>query len=176
MLVRHYATAFYQLLKETQMRKVASALLLLALTACGSAATGTDSTGASTPAASPAPSAVASPAASAPMPSMSGELTAPEGSAASGDSSAVDLKGSQMLAAKLNTSADTLKLVSKEQTEWSDSSLGCPDPATMYMQVITPGWKLTYNDGARDYDVRSNQDGSLMVWCDGGAPKTLPQP
>lgn len=158
------------------MRKIALALLLIVLTACGGStpATGTDSTGGAPTAAVPSASAPAVDA-SAPSPSLSGDLNS-DASPAAGEAAALDLKGSTMLAANVNVSPDTLKLVSKEQTEWSDSSLGCPDPGTMYMQVITPGWKLTYNDGARDYDVRSNQDGSIMVWCESGGPKTLPQP
>lgn len=166
------------------MRKLAFALLLLTLTtltACGAAAppTGNDSTGAASapPAASDAPAASAS-AASEPAASSAAESPAPitlVGSPA-GDAAAPEARATAMLSAQINKSADTLKLVNKQQIEWSDGSLGCPDPATMYMQVITPGYKLIYNDGTRDYEVHTDNSGKRAVWCENGKPQAINQP
>ncbi len=81
-----------------------------------------------------------------------------------------------MLAAHLNAKPESLKLVSREQTEWSDGSLGCPAPDMMYTQAIVPGYKLTFNDGTRTYDVHTDTEGNSVVWCENGSPKQIPQP
>jgi hypothetical protein len=79
----------------------------------------------------------------------------------------------QQLAVTLGQAADTLTLVSKERVEWSDSALGCPQRGMMYMQVITPGYKLTFNDGTRTYDIHTGRQGSPAIWCDHGRSKRL---
>ena len=150
------------------MRKLALALLVLTLTACGSAqtTTGTDSTGAS----SPASSDVTLPE---PVPSQAPS----SGGAIGGDASSGDQVERQALAAlqtqfKLDTSG--FKLVNKEQVEWNDGSLGCAAPDMMYTQVITPGYKLTYSDGSQTYELHTNNDASQVVWCKNGKPQTTP--
>jgi hypothetical protein len=76
------------------------------------------------------------------------------------------------LAAQTGVQAGNLQLQSAQATEWSDGSLGCPDPATSYIQVITPGYKMVFTDGTRTYDVHAGQNGRA-VWCDNGTPKSL---
>jgi cytoskeletal protein RodZ len=66
-----------------------------------------------------------------------------------------------------------LTVKSIEEQEWSDSSLGCPDPAAIYLAVITPGYKIVLADGTSEFDVHTNSDGSLMVWCNNGRPVML---
>ena len=162
------------------MRKLALAFLLVTLTACGSAATGngTDSTGATAPSAAASPAVVASPQASPveiDIPvnaSPSGKLSTDSG----GNSPTLETRASAALAAHLNKSSDALTLVSKEPTEWSDGSLGCPRPDTMYIQVITSGYKLTYSDGAQTYAIHTDESGTQTVWCENGQPQEIPQP
>ncbi len=43
------------------------------------------------------------------------------------------------LARRLGLAPEAIRLVSVEAVEWSDASLGCPQPGMMYAQVITPG-------------------------------------
>jgi hypothetical protein len=43
-------------------------------------------------------------------------------------------------AAKMGVDASKLTVVHLEQREWSDTSLGCPEPGRVYAQVVTPGW------------------------------------
>ena len=38
-------------------------------------------------------------------------------------------------------------LVSIQKVEWSDGSLGCPQPGVSYMQVITPGYRVALKAG-----------------------------
>ncbi len=149
------------------MRRIMLAVMLGALTACGGATsgTGTDSTGATAPSAvastAPVPSASATSAA-APVAEASALGGSASGNLATGGTAggSIEAQASSMLARQLNTTTESLKLISKEQTEWSDGSLGCPKPDMMYTQAIVPGYKLTYNDGARAYDVHTPRSGT----------------
>lgn len=157
------------------MRKLSLALLLLALTACGGGtpATGSDSTGATSSAVASAeavPSAVASPMA---VPSENATSIGTIGGNMGGGEAggAIEQQALQTLQTQFGVNTAAFTLQGKEQTEWSDGSLGCPDPAAMYMQVITPGYKLTYTDGARTYELHTNDSGSQVVWCENGKPR-----
>jgi hypothetical protein len=46
------------------------------------------------------------------------------------------------LAQRLNIPEARLILVRAEAVDWPDSSLGCPQPGMMYLQVVTPGYRL----------------------------------
>jgi hypothetical protein len=46
-----------------------------------------------------------------------------------------------------------LKLLAGEQTQWSDSSLGCPQPGAMYTQAITTGYVLRFADRNATHEV-----------------------
>jgi hypothetical protein len=48
-----------------------------------------------------------------------------------------------MLARKFNAPADAIHLFSILSVEWSDGSLGCPQPGVGYQQVITPGYQIS---------------------------------
>jgi hypothetical protein len=54
------------------------------------------------------------------------------------------------------------------EMQFSDSSLGCPQPGLMYLQVITPGYQFTLTVDGKSYDVRTNRQGTTAVVC--GAP------
>ncbi len=69
------------------------------------------------------------------------------------------------LAQQTGLALSDLTLQSAREVEWSDSSLGCPDPATMYMQVITPGSQIVFESGGETFYVHTNADGSTMVLC-----------
>jgi hypothetical protein len=86
----------------------------------------------------------------------------------------VEATVAQALAQQSGADVDGLQLTDKVAQEWSDSSLGCPDPATMYMQVITPGYKLTFSDGSKTYEVHTNEAGTNAVLCENGTPTVLP--
>jgi hypothetical protein len=42
--------------------------------------------------------------------------------------------------------ASDLKLLTSEEVQWNDSSLGCPQPGALYAQVITSGHVLRFAD------------------------------
>ncbi len=81
------------------------------------------------------------------------------------------------LANHLNVISSTLTLSSSLMIEWTDSSLGCPDPARSYLQVITPGFLLTFVDAARTpYAIHTTDAGTPLIWCDAGTPIELQVP
>ena len=135
----------------------------------GSASAG----GSSSPSASASTSASASEAAdssASAAPSASGSAGAVAGDL--GAQGRIVLQAITQLAAQTGVQASDLSLQTVEATEWSDGSLGCPDPATSYIQVITPGYKVVLTDGTRTYDIHASQQGNV-VWCDNGTPRSL---
>ncbi len=75
------------------------------------------------------------------------------------------------LAKERNVQAEDLRLVSIEQQEWSDSSLGCPEPGMMYAQVITPGYLVVFETGGDRYEVHTDKNGRA-VFCEKGTSRT----
>lgn len=49
----------------------------------------------------------------------------------------------ETLAAHLNIPMDSIRVDTVRAVEWPDSSLGCPQPGEAYLQVITPGHRIT---------------------------------
>ena len=62
----------------------------------------------------------------------------------------------QDLAKKLGLPLGAIRVVSVEAVEWSDASLGCPQPGMMYAQVITPGFRVVL--AAKDQTVEYHTD------------------
>lgn len=71
------------------------------------------------------------------------------------------------LARALGCAAQDLNVVSVDEVEWSDSSLGCPQPGMMYMQVITPGYRVVLEHGGQQYTMHTDS-GRRAVRCDSG--------
>ena len=49
----------------------------------------------------------------------------------------------ETLAAELNIQAQEIRVDSIRAIDWSDSSVGCPQPGQAYLQVITPGHRIS---------------------------------
>ncbi len=60
------------------------------------------------------------------------------------------------LAEKLNLQVENIRLVKQEAVDWSDSSLGYPEEGMMYMQVITPGFRIILNAEGKLYEYHSD--------------------
>lgn len=58
-----------------------------------------------------------------------------------------------VLAKDLKLSKDKIRVDTVRDIEWNDSSVGCPKPGQAYMQVITPGHKITLRVGKKFYFV-----------------------
>lgn len=55
------------------------------------------------------------------------------------------------LAAYKSIPASKIRFVSATETQFNDSSLGCPEPGMSYLQVITPGWSIKLAIGGDSY-------------------------
>jgi hypothetical protein len=69
------------------------------------------------------------------------------------------------LASELGIDADDIELVEVEAVEWANSSLGCPQEGMMYLQVITPGYRLTLEADGQTY-VYHTDGGQVVVHCE----------
>ncbi|MCY3989749.1 MAG: hypothetical protein OXF50_00810 [Caldilineaceae bacterium] len=71
--------------------------------------------------------------------------------------------------------SDAITVVSTEEMEWSDTSLGCPDPDTMYAQVITPGYLIVLeSDGNTfNYHTAADPEGPLVQCTEDGTPASV---
>jgi hypothetical protein len=56
-----------------------------------------------------------------------------------------------------------IQVVSEERKEWSDASLGCPQPDMMYPQVITDGYQIILEAQGKTYDYRAGRNDFFML-------------
>ncbi len=63
------------------------------------------------------------------------------------------------LASRLNIAPETIIVRAVESVDWSDASLGCPQPGYMYAQVITPGYRITLEAGGQTYAYHTSLRG-----------------
>ncbi len=69
------------------------------------------------------------------------------------------------LAAELGLSTAEVTVLSYETVDWPDSSLGCPQPGTAYIQVITPGYRVILQARGQQYEVHTDDVGQATVIC-----------
>jgi hypothetical protein len=84
-------------------------------------------------------------------------------------------KAKEDLAQRLSISKDQIILVETIEVEWSDSSLDCPQPDMLYLQVITPGYRILLEANETQYEYHSNRD-AYVVYCDNSNLPALPKP
>lgn len=84
-------------------------------------------------------------------------------------------KAREDLAQRLGVSTSQIMLVEVTEVEWSDSSLGCPQPEMSYLQVITPGYRILLEANGIQYEYHSNR-GAYVVYCENTDPPVLPKP
>lgn len=65
-----------------------------------------------------------------------------------------DVIARQSVASTLGITPASVRVISSEPREFSDASLGCPQPGMAYAQVITPGFQLLVEADGRRFDVR----------------------
>ncbi len=71
----------------------------------------------------------------------------------------------QNLARSLGVPAQSLTLVRVEAVEWPNSALGCPAPGRVYLQVITPGFRIVFNHSGTHYELHTDAPGRVVVRC-----------
>lgn len=69
------------------------------------------------------------------------------------------------LAENLGVGESDLRLLSTEDILWNDTSLGCPEPGKVYAQVITPGYRFTFQRGESRFEVHTDLDGTHAAVC-----------
>jgi hypothetical protein len=72
------------------------------------------------------------------------------------------------LANQLGISVDEVTIAQIEETEWNNSSLGCPDKDVAYLEVITPGYIITLEAQGQQYRYHTDT-GRHFVQCNTGA-------
>ncbi len=73
----------------------------------------------------------------------------------------------QAVSKHLAVPVEQITLQQAQAVDWPDSSLGCSQPGMMYMQVITPGFKVLLTAGKESYPVHVG--GARAVVCVRGA-------
>ncbi len=69
------------------------------------------------------------------------------------------------LASRLDVASDNIKTTEVSQTEWSNSSLGCPSAGQMYAQVITPGYVIKLESGGQTWEYHTALGSSMAKFC-----------
>ncbi|MBI3971528.1 MAG: hypothetical protein HY332_09585 [Chloroflexi bacterium] len=67
-------------------------------------------------------------------------------------------------AARLAVPREQLRVMRVEAVEWSDSSLGCPQPGMFYLQVITPGYLVVVASPGGQLEYHTDTRGRA-VFC-----------
>lgn len=62
----------------------------------------------------------------------------------------------EQVAQATNVAVGDVHLTSLEAVEWSDASVGCPQPDMMYAQVITPGYLLVFDAAGQTVEVHTD--------------------
>jgi hypothetical protein len=71
------------------------------------------------------------------------------------------------LADRLGIDVAEVEVVSIEQVEWPDSSLGCPRPGQNYLTVITPGFRMILEANGTNVEYHADTQGNTAQ-CAGG--------
>lgn len=125
-------------------------------TSAGTAGVGTPATPA-TP--TPAPAAT-----SAPTPTDSGGTTVTPSAA----QPAVVEAAIDDLASRLGVPRASISVVSHEETEWNDGSLGCPQPGMSYTQALVPGYRIVLRHAGTDYAYHGRTGGAPFYCANPG--------
>ena len=79
-----------------------------------------------------------------------------------------------IVAAETGLPPDQFNVISSEAVNFSDASLGCPQPGMAYPQVITPGYRVLVEGNGQNFDVRvSGKRGRI---CDNPRSNGVPRP
>jgi hypothetical protein len=73
-------------------------------------------------------------------------------------------------AARAGADPSELRVVQARPAEWSDGSLGCPEPGMMYTQAIVSGWWVLLEHAGRAFDYRATGPGAFRICQDGDGP------
>jgi hypothetical protein len=78
------------------------------------------------------------------------------------------------LANYLDSDMENLVVIGAESREWPSSALGCPAEDQVYMQVITPGYRLVLQGPeGQEYALHTTQTGTPLILCQNDEPTQL---
>jgi hypothetical protein len=66
-------------------------------------------------------------------------------------------------AARTGQDPSTISVLRAESVDWSDSSLGCPQPGAAYLTVITPGWLIELRVGQATFEYHTDTRSRLIL-------------
>ena len=66
-------------------------------------------------------------------------------------------------AAKRRVAPETVQVVSISEFDWSDTSLGCPQPGMFYAQIIVQGYKIILSAGGQQVEYHTDQNGRVVT-------------
>jgi len=67
------------------------------------------------------------------------------------------------LAARLKISPENVQVVSVQAMDWSDTSLGCPQPGMFYAQVITLGYRIVLSAEGNPVEYHADKKGRVVT-------------
>ena len=74
----------------------------------------------------------------------------------------VAVLAAETLATELSIPVSSIAIDTVHAVEWRDSSIGCPQPDMSYLQVITPGHKITLRAGGRMHTIHEANGRAFM--------------
>ncbi|HJS29462.1 MAG TPA: hypothetical protein VJ768_07560 [Anaerolineales bacterium] len=78
------------------------------------------------------------------------------------------------LSVQLGVAADAVKVVEVEPVIWPDASLGCPEPGMVYIQILSPGYRVELEAKGSVYVYHTDVEGNAVL-CEENDLKTPPE-
>jgi eukaryotic-like serine/threonine-protein kinase len=69
------------------------------------------------------------------------------------------------LSQRARVNREAIAVIEVEAVDWSDSSLGCPEPGQAYLQVITPGYRLVLTAAGEQHHYHT-RDADRAIYCE----------
>jgi hypothetical protein len=66
-------------------------------------------------------------------------------------------------ATRAGSDTSAVSVVSAEPADWSDGSLGCPEPGVLYTQALVSGWRIVVRVGDQEVDYRVTGPGAFRI-------------
>ena len=67
-----------------------------------------------------------------------------------------------------------VRVVQVVEREWSDGSLGCPEPGRIYTQATIPGYLVELEAAGRRLEYHADGAPRVVILCQGGRPQSVP--
>jgi hypothetical protein len=126
------------------------------------------------PTASGEPTPAESPGAT-PSPPTTPDEAAPPDNTTPPDANAIAEEARAAVAQQLGISPAQVTVASVQEVEWSDTSLGCPEPGMDYAQEVTPGYLIRLSASGQSFEYHADREGEVIT-CSNPQPPALVGP